>query len=283
VELFIECDGVRRSGFFLLTLLCLLAHADGRASADETEFEASFEDEDIAAGELGSTEDDAPVRSRRVRGQPRSPPRFVVDPSSRFAIAHRFAKDLSAEIYTRGQLGAVTDPLSTRSSTAALGIIVNKSFGGLVWSNSYEHALHFRDFYGPQSSTTDEVATALARPIKFGNSPWSVTPRVAVAYRFTDNTRSEHSKIELMAPIGYKLTDKTELTLTPRVDLQSYTKRDDGRRDVTGYIAVGVKHSLGKGLVMGLSLGYESRSSNVGSFNHTRLKLAPQLNLRAEF
>ncbi len=39
---------------------------------------------------------------------------------------------------------------------------MNKSFSGLVWSNSYEHALHFRDFYGPQSSTTDEVATAYA-------------------------------------------------------------------------------------------------------------------------
>jgi hypothetical protein len=275
---------VWRSGLFLLTFIGLLVHAAPRAAyADETEAEASFEDDDIAAGELGSTEDDAPVPSRRARGAPRSPPRFVVDPSSRFAIAHRFAKDLSAEIYTRGQLGAVADPLSTRSSTAASGIIVNKSFGSLVWSNSYEHALHSRDFYGPNTSNTNEVATAFARPFKLWNASWSVTPRVAFAYRWTDNTRFDHSKIELMAPISYKLTDKTELTVMPRVDWQSYTKRDDGRRDWTGYIAAGVKQTLGKGLALAVSLGYESRSSNVGQFSHTRLKLAPQLNLRAEF
>jgi hypothetical protein len=69
----------------------------------------------------------------------------------------------------------------------------------------------------------------------------------------------------------------------PRVDLQSYTKRDDRRRNWTGYIAAGVKQTLGKGLALAVSLGYESRSSNVGQFSHTRLKLAPQLNLRAEF
>jgi hypothetical protein len=278
-------DLVRRSGFFLLTFF-LLVHAQPCAAiADESkdgDEVASAEDDDIAAGELGSLEDDAPVPSRRVRGQPRSTPKFVVDPSARFAIAHRFAKDLSAEVYTRGQLGAIADPLSTRSSTAASGLIVNKSFGSLVWSNSYEHALHFRDFYGPQTSNTNEFATALAHPFKL-SSVWTITPRVAVAYRLTDNSRSEHSKIELMAPLGYKLTDKTELTLTPRVDLSSYTKRDDGRRDWTGYIAAGVKQTLGKGLNVNLSLGYESRSSNVGQYNHTRLKLAPQINLRAEF
>jgi hypothetical protein len=278
---------VRRSGLFLLTFF-LLVHAQPRAAiADESEDAssddvASSEDADIAAGELGSLEDDAPVSSRRVRGQPRSSPKFVVDPSSRFAIAHRFSKDLSAEVYTRGQLGAVADPLTTRSSTAASGLIVNKSFGSLVWSNSFEHALHFRDFYGPNTSTSNEFTTALAQPFKLSGA-WTITPRVAVAYRLTDNSRSEHSKIELMAPLGYKLTEKTELTLTPRVDLSSYTKRDDGRRDWTGYIAAGVKQTLGKGFTLAVALGYESRSSSVGQFNHTRLKLAPQINLRAEF
>ena len=279
---------MRRNGLFLLAFIALLLHAQPRvAVADESESDtevASLDDEDIAVGEIGSTEDDQPVSSRRVRGAPRSPPpKFVVDPSARFAFAHRFAKDLSAEVYTRGQLGAVADPLSTRSSTAASGIIVNKSFGSLVWSNTYEHAQHFRDFYGLNTSNTNEFITALAHPFKLWNAAWTITPRVAVAYRLTDNSRAEHSKIELMAPVSYKLTEKTELTVTPRVDLQSYTKRDDGRRDWTGYIAAGVKQTLGKGLTVAASLGYESRSSNVGQFNYTRLKLAPQINLRAEF
>jgi hypothetical protein len=280
---------VRRSGLFLLTILALLAlghspsaYADDESDDASPDDVASSDDADIAAGELGSLEDDAPVPSRRARGQPRSSPKFVVDPSSRFAVAHRFAKDLSAEIYTRGQLGAVADPLSTRSSAFASGLIVNKSFGSLVWSNSFEHALHFRDFYGPNTSTVNEFATALAHPFKL-SSKWTITPRIAVAYRLADNSRFEHSKIELMAPVGYKLTDKTELTLTPRVDLSSYTKRDDGRRDWTGYVAAGVKQTLGKGFTLAVALGYESRSSSVGQFSHTRLKLAPQLNLRAEF
>ena len=276
-------DPVWRSGLFFLAFFCLLALGHSRpAYADDDEETASSEDTDIAAGELGSLEDDAPVPSRRARGQPRSSPRFVVDPSARFSIAHRFAKDLSAEVYTRGQLGAVADPLSTRSSTAASGIIVNKSFGSLVWSNSYEHALHFRDFYAVSGNTTNEAATALAYPYKLSTA-WTVTPRISFGYRWADNARSERSKIEVMAPIAYKLTEKTELTLTPRVDLQDYARRDDGRRDWTGYVAAGVKQTLGKGLALAVSLGYESRSSNVGQYSHTRLKLAPQLNLRAEF
>lgn len=288
--LFLWRDPVWRSGLFLLTFLGLLAlsHSRPAYAQDDTKEDASSgdvastDDADIAAGELGSLEDDAPVPSRRARGAPRSPPRFVVDPSARFAIAHRFAKDLSAEIYTRGQLGAVADPLATRSSTFGSGIIVNKSFGSLVWSNSYEHALHFRDFYGPNTSNTNEFTTALAHPFKL-SSAWTVTPRVAVAYRLTDNSRSEHSKIEFMAPVSYKFSEKTELTLTPRVDLSSYTKRDDGRRDWTGFVSAGIKQTLGKGLSVSASLGYESRSSNVGQFSYTRLKLAPQINLRAEF
>jgi hypothetical protein len=284
-------DPVWRSGLFLLAFFCLLAlghsqpaYADNEASEETPSDDvASSEYADIAAGELGSLEDDAPVHSRRARGAPRSPPpRFVVDPSARFAIAHRFAKDLSAEIYTRGQLGAVADPLATRSSTAASGIIVNKSFGSLVWSNSIEHALHFRDFYAGTGNITNEAATALAYPYKL-SSAWTVTPRISFGYRWADNARSERSKIEVMAPISYKLTEKTELTLTPRVDLQEYTRRDDGRRDWTGYVAAGVKQTLGKGLTLAVSLGYESRSSNIGQYNHTQLKLAPQINLRAEF
>ncbi len=259
------------------------AWAQDESDADSFSDDGGLSDDaDITVGELGSLEDDVPVRSRRTRGAPRSTPRFVVDPSARFSVAHRFAKDLSAEIYTRGQIGAVTDPLESRSTTFAAGLIVNKTFGNFVWSNSYEHALHFRDFYGPQTSNTNEFSTALARPYKL-SSAWTITPRVALAYRLTDNTRSEHSKIEFMAPIGYKLTEKTELTFTPRVDLSSYTKRDDGRRDWTGFVSAGIKQTLGKGLVVAVSLGYESRSSNVSQFNSTRLKLAPQINLRAEF
>lgn len=263
----------------------IAAHVAPRvACADEAGTDvAGPDDDDIAAGELGSTEDDAPVPSRRVRGAPRSPPRFVVDPSSRFAIAHRFTKDLSAEIYTRGQIGAVTDPVEARSSTAATGLIINKSFGNVVWSNSYEHALHFRDFYGPQASSHEEVATALARPMPLWNSAWSITPRMSVTYRWTDNSRADHLKFEVMGPISYKVSANTELSLMPRVDLQAYTQRDDNRRDWTGYVAAGIKQTIGKGLSANLSLGYESRKSNVGAFNHTRLKLAPQLNLRAEF
>lgn len=158
---------VRRSGLFLLTIFCLLAlghshpaYADEASSEDASSDDvAPSEDADVAAGELGSLEDDAPVASRRVRGAPRSPPRFVIDPSTRIAAAHRFAKDLSAEIYARGQLGALADPLTTRSSIAAMGFIVNKSFGSLVWSNAYEHELNYRDFYAQNSSNTDELAT----------------------------------------------------------------------------------------------------------------------------
>jgi hypothetical protein len=278
------CDDVWRSGLFLLALLGLLVHAAPRAAyADETETEASSEDDDVAVGELGSTEDDQAVPTRRVRGAPRSPPpKFVVDPSARFAIAHRFAKDLSAEIYTRGRIGAVTDPLEARGSTFASGLIVNKSFGGLIWSNSYEHALDFRDFFGLNTANTDELATALAYQYKLSGG-WTVTPRVSFGYRWADVGRAERYKIEAMAPIAYKLTEKTELTLTPRVDLQEYTRRDDGRRDWTGNIAAGVKQTVGKGLTVAVALGYESRSSNVGQFNHTQLKLSPQINLRAEF
>lgn len=282
---------MRLSVAFFLTILSaiVLGHSHAARAQEDSHEDASSEetassdDADIAAGELGSTEDDSPVPNRRVRGAPRQPPpRFVVDPAARFAIAHRFSKDLSAEVYTRGKIGAVTDPFEARGSTFASGLIVNKTFGGLVWSNSFENALDYRDFYGPHTLTTNEATTALAYPYKL-SSAWSVTPRVSFGYRWAEVSRSERYKVEAMAPIAYKLSEKTELSLTPRVDFQDYTKRSDGRRDVTGYIAAGVKQTLGKGLSLAVALGYESRSSNIGQVNYTRLKLAPQINLRAEF
>jgi hypothetical protein len=265
-----------------VALIALLAQCHGGAVyAEESEVSA---DDEVAAGELGSLEDDAPVPSgRRARGTPPAAPRFVIDPSARIAAVHHFTKDFSAEVYARGQLGANSDPLTTRSTVAASGLILNNSFNGLVWSNSIESGAHYHDFYDRRSFNANELTTAFSRPIKLSDPAWTVTPRVSIGYRWTDNDRFEHSKIELMAPVSYKISDKTELSLMSRIDWQTYTRRADGRRDMTGYVAAGVKQAITKTLSANISLGYETRASNVSNSNHTRLKLAPQLNLRAEF
>lgn len=276
------CTRVWRNPLLIAAFVCLLSQGYGRlAQADETE--AASED-DVEVGELGSLDDDADVPStRRARGTPRAAPRFVIDPSARVAAAHRFSKDFSGEIYARGQLGAIAEPLTTRSSVAAAGAILNKSIEGFVWSNSIENAQRYRDFYDRHTFGANELTTALARSFKLSDPAWTVTPRVSFGYRWASDDRFERSKIELMAPIGYKIGDKTELSLMSRVDWETYTRRPDGRRDVTGYVGAGVKQALTRGVNLNVSLGYESRSSNVPNFSFTRLKLAPQLNLRAEF
>lgn len=252
-----------------------------RIAKAQDEAVQSDDDGDIAAGEMGSEEDDTPVPTRRRAGA--SVPRFVLDPSARVAVAHKFSKLFSAELYGRAQLGAVTDPLETRASKTAGGLILNTSLDGFVWSNSVELAQHQHDFFGPLTYDSYEPTTALARPVKFSESGWSLTPRISYGYLWATDNRFARSKTELMTPVTYKLTRQLDLTFTPRVDYQVYTQRPDGRRDWTGYFALGFKYDIVKGINVATALGYETRSSNVPRIGYARWKLAPSLNLRAEF
>jgi hypothetical protein len=265
-----------------------VARAQDDTSHDESAQErqaAQPDDEDVEAGELGTLDDDANAPApRRRRGSPRvSPPKFVLDASARGAIAYRFSKEFSAELFTRAQLGAITDPVTTRSSRVGGGLILNRSIEGFVWSNTIELSQHQRDFYRQLSYESYELTTAVARPIKFRTSGWSVIPRIAVGYLWATDRRADRTKTELMAPVSYQLTKQLDLTFTPRLDWQVYSDRPDGRRDWTGYLGVGFKYEWIKGINLAASIGYETRSSNVAQANVTAWKLAPQLNLKKEF
>lgn len=200
----------------------------------------------------------------------------------RIASAHRFAPDLSAELYGRAQVGAVSEPWTSRRSLVAGGLIVNKSFSALVWSNSLEAADHYRDFYDRHSYQGYELTTALARVVKLGDLPLSITPRLAVGYLWATNTRNQRWKTEASTAITYKVTKQFDLILTPKLEFETYDSRSDDRRDVTGYLGVGFKYEIAKGATIGPSIGYESRDSNVSPTGFTRWKLSPQINLRKE-
>ena len=137
-------------------------------------------------------------------------------------------------------------------------------------------------FLRPLNYDGYELTTAPARVIKINASGWAVTPRVSFGYRWASDLRFERAKTEFMAPLTYKISKKIELTLTPRIDWQVYTERPDHRRDVTEYIAAGVKYDVAAGANITGSIGYETRSSNVVRFDFSRWKLVPQLTLRKE-
>src|SRR5690349_17850890 len=125
-------ESVRNSGLVLLAILVFagafhFGSVKPAWSQEDDADEVSEVDDDIALGELGSDGDDStvPVRRGRRGGGGARAPRVTVDPSIRLGLAHRFTPEFSAEIYGRGQLGAVTRPLESRSSTAAGGLILN--------------------------------------------------------------------------------------------------------------------------------------------------------------
>lgn len=223
------------------------------------------------------------TRHCRCRGAPVAAPKFVLDPSVRVAAVHRFAKDLSAELYARAQLSAVTDPLTTRSSKAVAGIIANRTFGSFVWSNNVEVVQQQRDFYDRLTYDGYDLTTALARPTKFGDSGWSMTPRLAIGQLWATNDRSSRLKTEVMAPVTYKLSKHVDAVFTPRVDWQMHPRWPGGRRDTTTYLAAGLKCELGAGVTAAVTIGYETRKSTVAQLDYSGWKLAPQLNLRREF
>lgn len=256
--------------------------ADDDAGGDEAV------ESDIEIGELGSLEDDVVVSTRRGRrgGASRSVPRFVIDPSVRTALSHRFDKQFSGEVYARGQLGTVTGPWSTRSSVAAIGAILNTRLGEWVWTNAFEASQHYRDFYDWRTYEGYEPTTALARSIPLGSlggAPVNITPRLAVGYRMTTDTRYQRLKAEFMAPITVKLSKQLDFVITPRIDRESYTERSDHREDLTGYIAGALKYEVAKGVSVTGTIGYETRHSTTRGFSFARWKLAPQLSLRSEF
>lgn len=239
--------------------------------------------DDIALGEIGSDEDEIAIPSGRRRGvAARSTPRLTAGPSIRFALAHRFAPDLSAELYGRGQIGAVAERWTARSSVVAGGLIVNKSFGALVWSNSIEVAQHYRDFYDRRTYDGYELTSALAGVVKLGDLPLSITPRVAESYLWATENRVQRWKTELSAAVTYKVTKQFDLILTPKLEYESYDSRPDERRDVTGYLGLGFKYEVAKGATLGAAIGYESRGSNLAQTGFTRWKLSPQISLRKE-
>jgi len=275
-------------GFLLILASLPLAGVPARAdddaiAVDSGDNEAATAEDDVALGELGSSEDDEQVpRQRRVARQaPAAAPRVVTDSSVRTALVHRFSSEFSAEIYSRGAASGVTDPLTTRGSRVAAGIIGNRSFGSLVWSSGVEVSQHYRDFFDQQTFSTTEFSTALARAVKLGG-PLSVTPRVAVDYSLASDTRFSRVKFEWMAPLTYKVSKQLDLIFTPRLDWQVYTDRPDNRRDVTGYFGLGLKYEVAKGVSLAAAVGYETRSSNTPRADFVRWKLAPQLSLRKE-
>ena len=262
--------------FFVLGIIWFLnSLLVGAARADEDAADAD-DNSDIETGELGSIDDDVNVASRRA------PPRVVVDPSIRTAFAHKFSNVFSAEIYGRGEIGTVLHPMETRTASVAAGVITNINLGFVVWSNSFQATQHYRDFYDRLNYDGYELTTAMARAIKINASAWTITPRVSLGYRWASDPRFERVKTEFMAPLTYKISKKVELSLTPKIDWQVYTERPDNRRDVTGYVAAGVKYELATGANITGSIGYETRSSNIARFDFSRWKLAPQLSLRKE-
>lgn len=268
-------------------LTCSLCAVTPARADDDAALSDDDSNDDIDFGEISTDGDDFDIPSGRRRGgggaAGRGTPRFTTGPSVRLSVAHRFAPDLSAELYGRSQIGAVTEPSwSSRSGLVAAGAVINKSFGAFVWSNSVETSQNYRDFYDGQTHTAWEVTSALGRVIKLGDSPLSITPRIGTGYLWASSIRLQRWKTELSVPLTYKVTKQFDLILTPKLEYETYDSRPDNRRDVTGYLGLGFKYEVVKGMTLSAAIGYESRESSVPRSSMTRWKLSPQISLRKE-
>ncbi|WP_164125639.1 hypothetical protein, partial [Stenotrophomonas maltophilia] len=81
------------------------------------------------------------------------------------------------------QVGLAGRPFIAGASGFAGGLTLSRNFGDLSWSGTMEATPSWDGLFNSPSATGLEFQTQLSRSYAFAGTPWSVSPRIMLAYR----------------------------------------------------------------------------------------------------
>ncbi|QCI68638.1 hypothetical protein [Phreatobacter stygius] len=211
------------------------------------------------------------------------PPNFVVVPGIRLAMRRQIDADTSVESYVLTQLGLAGRPFVIGASGFSGGISISRNFGDISWSGTMEATPSWDGLFNSYSSTGLEFQTQLSRSYVFEGTPWSISPRIMLAYRFSTDSEKERSKVQIALPLYYRINPQLDLVFVSRIDHRHVPHWTTTRNDVVANVSVGARYEIRKGMQVSAFLAYENRWSSAPEVRYSRWLIVPQLGLRADF
>ena len=211
------------------------------------------------------------------------PPNFVVIPGIRIAARRQIDADTSVETYLLTQIGLAGRPFIIGASGFSGGVSISRNFGDVSWSVTVESTPSWDGLFNSYASTGTELQTQISRTYAFEGTPWSVSPRLFLGYRFsTDNTK-ERSKVQVALPVFYRVNANLDIVFVPKIDQRHVPHWTTVRNDVVANVAVGARYQWRPGVQLSAFVGYENRWSSAPEVRYSRWLIVPQLSLRADF
>ncbi len=211
------------------------------------------------------------------------PPNFVVIPGIRVAMRRQIDADTSVESYVLTQLGLAGRPFIIGASGFAGGLTLSRNFGDVSWSGTMEATPAWDGLFNSYSATGLEFQTQLSRSYSFDGTPWSMSPRIMLAYRFSTDSEKERSKVQIALPFFYRINDQLDMVFVPKIDHRHVPHWTSTRNDVVANVAVGARYEIRRGVQVSGFLAYENRWSSAPEVRYSRWLIVPQLSLRADF
>ena len=211
------------------------------------------------------------------------PPNFIVIPGVRFAARRQIDADTSVEAYVLTQLGLAGRPFVVGASGFSGGVSLSRSFGDFSWSGTLEATPSWDGLFHSYSSTGYELQSQISRTFTLDGTPWSVAPRLLVAYRFSTDSQKERSKVQIALPVFYRVDRQLDLVFVPRIDQRHVPHWTTTRNDVVANVAVGARYEIRRGVQVSAFLAYENRWSSAPEVRYSRWLIVPQLSFRADF
>lgn len=211
------------------------------------------------------------------------PPTFIIIPGIRFAARQSLGNDTSIEVYSLTQLGLAGRPFVIGASGMALGISVSRDFGDISWSGTIESTPSWDGLFSSFSATGTEFQTQVSRKIAFDGTPWSISPRLLLAYRFSTDITKERSKVQLALPVFYAVNRQLDLVFVPRIDQRHVPHWTSTRNDVVANVSAGFRYLIRSNVQVSAFFGYENRWSSAPEVRYSRWLIVPQLAFRADF
>lgn len=179
---------------------------------------------------------------------PGRPPNFIVLPGVRFAVRKQIDADTSVETYILTQLGLAGRPFVVGASGFAGGVTLSRNFGDLSWSGTLEATPSWDGLFHSYSSTGYELQTQVSRTFAIEGTPWSVAPRLLLAYRFSSDSQKERSKVQIALPFFYRVNRQLDLVVVPRIDQRHVPHWTSARNDVVANVAIGARYEIRHGV-----------------------------------
>lgn len=211
------------------------------------------------------------------------PPNFVVIPGIRIAARRQIDPDTTVETYLLTQIGAAGRPFVIGASGFSGGVSLTRNFGDVSWSVTVESTPSWDGLFNSYASTGTEFQTQVSRTYTFEGTPWSISPRVFLGYRFSTDSTKERSKAQVALPVFYRINAQLDLAFVPKIDQRHVPHWTTTRNDVVANVAVGARYQWRPGVQVSAFVGYENRWSSAPEVRYSRWLIVPQLSLRADF